>query len=83
MQLSPLTLAGLLHTLRGWLRPARDDTHTAAGQHVQRQDDGADQIAKLSDRLLFILAACIGLPLLAHMVATSTAAAPLWQWLMS
>lgn len=83
MQLPPLKLSGLLHTLRGWLRPVCEDTHTPAGQHLQRQDDGADQIAKLSDRLLFILAACIGLPLVAHMVATSNAAAPLWQWLMS
>ena len=83
MQLSPLTLAGLLHTLRGWQRPAGEDVHSTTGQDLQRPDDGADQIAQLSERLLFILAACIGLPLLTHLVATSNAAAALWQWLMS
>ncbi len=45
--------------------------------------DQVKQVGKLAERLLYIFAACIGLPLLAHLAATSDAAAALWPWLMS
>lgn len=45
--------------------------------------DQVKQVGKLAERLLYIFAACIALPLLAHLVATSDAASAVWQWLMS